>query len=76
MFEPLVTKLLGRHTCWANTCRADTLRRFLIWSLDFGFLDFFNCVLGCDGKSNERHRKKMNRKKRNNIECNIQIKNK
>ena len=37
MFEPLGTKLLGRHTCWADTCRADTLRRFLIWSLDFCF---------------------------------------
>ena len=39
MFESLGTKLLGRragrHTCWA-----DTLRRFLIWILGFGFGSF------------------------------------
>ena len=58
MFKPFGTKLLGRHTCWAATCRADTFRRFLIWILDFGFFDFYFGVLGCDGKSNERHRKK------------------
>ena len=62
MFEPLGTKLLGRrvgrHTCWADTCRADTLRPFLIWILEFGFGFFvFFSVLGCDGKSNESQRK-------------------
>ena len=64
MFEPLGTKLLGRragrHTCWA-----DTLRRFLISILEFGFwiFRFFSAFWDVMGKPNERHRKeKLDRK--------------
>ena len=62
MFEPLGTKLLGRQ-CWANTCRADTLRRFLIWILDFwifliAFWDVMGSPMNGTGKNEQKKKEK------------------
>ena len=72
LWAKLLGRRVGRHTRWA-----DTLRRFLIWILEFGFFFFlFSCVLGCDAKSmngTEKNRKSIEKNEKHTANTKIEM---